>query len=181
MTIDALRRTYPLCKRAKREKGRVDRLTKEGSEAARKGGKYRNGNDTGGKNMLEIGRKGYLERTVTKDLSAKVWGSGAVDVFATPCLIALLEETAWRSVQDELEPGQATVGTKLDVAHIAATPIGMQVRCETELKEIDRKRLVFAVAAYDEAGKIAEGTHERFIVDVEKFQAKAYAKANREG
>lgn len=127
--------------------------------------------------MLEIGMKGHLERTVTEDLSAKVWGSGAVDVYGTPCMIALVEETAWRSVQDGLEPGQATVGTKLDIAHIAATPIGMRVRCETELTEIDRRRLVFSVIAYDEAGKIAEGTHERFVVDVEKFQAKANAKA----
>ena len=127
--------------------------------------------------MLAIGMKGHLERTVTEDLSAKVWGSGAVDVYGTPCMIALVEETAWRSVQDELEPGQATVGTKLDIAHIAATPIGMRVRCETELIEIDRRRLVFAVNAFDETGKIAEGTHERFIVDVEKFQAKANAKA----
>ena len=127
--------------------------------------------------MLKIGMKGHLEKMVTAELSAKVWGSGAVDVYGTPCMIALVEETAWRSVQDELEPGQATVGTKLDIAHIAATPIGMKVWCETELIEIDRRRLVFAVNAYDEAGKIAEGTHERFIVDVEKFQAKANAKA----
>ena len=127
--------------------------------------------------MLQIGKKGHLEKTVTKELSAKVWGSGAVDVYATPCMIALVEETAWRSVQDELEPGQATVGTKLDVAHLAATPIGMRVWCETELVEIDRRRLVFAVTAYDEAGKIGEGTHERFIVDVDRFQAKANAKA----
>ena len=127
--------------------------------------------------MLQIGKKGYLEKTVTADLSAKVWGSGAVDVYATPCMIALVEETAWRSVQDELDPGFATVGTKIDVAHLAATPIGMRVWCETELTEIDRRRLVFAVTAYDEAGKIAEGTHERFIVDVKKFQQKAYAKA----
>ncbi len=129
--------------------------------------------------MLQSGMKGHMERTVTADLSAKVWGSGAVDVYATPCMIALVEETAWRSVQDELEPGQATVGTKIDVAHLAATPIGMRVRCETDLIEIDRRKLVFAVTAYDEAGKIAEGTHERFIVDVEKFQAKANAKAIR--
>ena len=126
--------------------------------------------------MLQIGMKGRIEKTVTKDLSAKVWGSGAVDVYATPCMIALLEETAWRSVQDALEPGQATVGTKINVAHLAATPIGMKVTCETELIEVDRRRLVFSVLVFDEAGKIAEGTHERFIVDVEKFQAKANAK-----
>ena len=127
--------------------------------------------------MLQVGRKGYLEKTVTADLSAKVWGSGAVDVYATPCMIALAEETAWRSVQDGLEPGQGTVGTKLDIAHLAATPIGMRVRCETELIEIDRRRLLFAVRVFDEAGKIAEGTHERFVVDVEAFQQKADAKA----
>ena len=102
--------------------------------------------------MLQIGRNGHLEKTVTADLSAKVWGSGAVDVYATPCMIALVEETAWRSVQDALEPGQATVGTRLDIAHLAATPIGMRVWCDTELIEIDRRKLVFAVTAYDEAG-----------------------------
>ena len=127
--------------------------------------------------MLYVGMKGRLEKTVTKELSAKIWGSGAVDVYATPCLVALLEETAWRSVQDGLEPGQGTVGTKLDIAHLAATPIGMRVVCETELIGIDRRRLVFSVTACDEAGRIAEGTHERFIVDVEKFQAKADAKS----
>ena len=129
--------------------------------------------------MLYVGMKGRLEKTVTKELSAKIWGSGAVDVYATPCMIALVEETAWRSVQDGLEPGQATVGTRLDVAHLAATPIGMKVWCDTELIEIDRRRLVFSVTACDEAGWIAEGTHERFIVDVEKFQAKANAKAGQ--
>ncbi len=129
--------------------------------------------------MLQIGMKGHLERTVTADLSAKVWGSGAVDVYGTPCTIALVEETAWRSVQNELEPGQATVGTRLDIAHLAATPIGMRVWCDTELVEIDRRKLVFSVTACEEAGRIAEGTHERFIVNVEKFQAKANAKAIR--
>ena len=129
------------------------------------------------KRMLHIGMKGTLEKTVTADLSAKVWGSGAVDVYATPCMIALAEETAWRSVQGGLEPGQGTVGTRLDIAHLAATPVGMRVRCETELIEIDRRRLLFSVLVFDEAGKIAEGTHERFVVDVETFQRKADAKA----
>lgn len=129
--------------------------------------------------MLQIGRKGHIEKTVTDDMSAAIWGSGELDVYATPCMIALAEETAWRSVQDGLEPGQATVGTKIDVAHLAATPIGMRVWCDTELKEIDRRRLVFSVSVFDEAGKIAEGTHERFIVDVEKFRRKTAAKAGR--
>ena len=126
--------------------------------------------------MLEVGIKGKKEITVTEDLSAKKVGSGLLDVFATPSMIALVEKTAWESVSGELEDGQGTVGTKVDIAHIAATPIGMKVICETELTEIDRRRLVFKIDVYDEAGKIAEGTHERFIVDNEKFQAKANGK-----
>lgn len=128
--------------------------------------------------MLQIGMKGHVEKTVTADMSAKIWGSGELDVYATPCMIALAEETAWRSIADALEPGQGTVGTRLDIAHIAATPIGMRVWCDTELIEIDRRKLTFSVNVYDEAGKIAEGTHERFIVDNERFQQKANAKAN---
>lgn len=126
--------------------------------------------------MLEQGIKGRMEITVTEALAAKNVGSGTLNVYATPMLIALVEETAWRSVAGELEEGQGTVGTKVDVAHIAATPMGMKVWCETQLTEVDRRRLVFSVAVYDEAGKIAEGTHERFIVDNAKFQAKADAK-----
>lgn len=129
--------------------------------------------------MLQIGMKGSIEKTVDGSMSAKTWGSGALDVYATPCMIALAEETAWKSVQDGLEPGQGTVGTKLDIAHIAATPIGMRVCCVTELIAIDRRRLVFSVTVCDEAGKIAEGTHERFVVDNERFQQKADAKAGR--
>ena len=126
--------------------------------------------------MLEIGIKGKRETTVTGALSAKSVGSGELDVYATPMLVALVEETAWRSVAGELEAGQGTVGTKVNIDHIAATPLGMKVRCETELTEIDRRRLVFSVEVWDEAGRIAAGTHERFIVDNGKFQAKADGK-----
>ena len=123
--------------------------------------------------MLSVGIKGNLERTVTEDLTAEALGSGLLPVFATPAAVALAEETAWRSVAGELEEGQGTVGTLMELAHIAATPLGMKVRCETELVEIDRRRLVFSAKVWDEAGKIGEGTHERFIVDNERFQAKA--------
>ena len=126
--------------------------------------------------MPDIGIKGTREQTVTEDLTAVRIGSGELSVFATPALIALAEETAWRSVAPELEPGQGTVGTRMDLRHIAATPVGMRVRCETELVETDRRRLVFSVKAFDEREQIAEGTHERFIVDNEKFAAKAAAK-----
>ena len=129
--------------------------------------------------MLETGIKGKEELTVTEEITAKVVGSGGLEVFATPMMIALSEKTALTSIMPYLEEGQSTVGTKIDIAHIAATPVGMKVTCETELIEIDRRRLVFSVNVYDEVEKIAEGTHERFIVDNEKFISKAYGKADR--
>ena len=126
--------------------------------------------------MLEIGIRGSGEAVVTEALTARSMGSGELPVYATPAMIALVEETAWRSVAQELEPGQGTVGTKLDFAHLAATPVGRKVRCETTLTGIDRRRLVFSAEVFDEAGKIGEGTHERFIVDNERFLAKADAR-----
>lgn len=126
--------------------------------------------------MLSVGIKGSLSRTVTEDISAKAMGSGTLDVFATPAMIALIEETAWRSVQDDLDDGQGTVGTRLEIDHISATPLGMQVRCETLLTAVDKRKLVFKAEVYDEAGLIGKGIHERFIVDNTAFQAKADSK-----
>lgn len=126
--------------------------------------------------MLSVGIKGNLERTVTEDLTAEALGSGLLPVFATPAAVALAEETAWRSVAGELEEGQGTVGTLMELAHIAATPLGMKVRCETELVEIDRRKLVFTVKIYDEKEKVADGRHERFIIDNAKFLSKAESK-----
>ncbi len=126
--------------------------------------------------MLETGIKGSQALTVTNELSAKSMGSGALDVFATPAMIALMEKTAMLSVQGELEDGQGTVGTRLEIDHVAATPVGADVWCESELVEIDRKRLVFDVIAYDKAGVIGKGRHERFIVANDKFMEKANAK-----
>lgn len=131
--------------------------------------------------MLETGIKGYGEAVVTEALTARVFGSGELDVFATPAMIALAEETALKSVADRLEPGQGTVGTRVDIAHLAATPLGMKVRCETELIEVDRRRLTFSVQVYDEVEKIAEGTHERFVIDNGKFLKKAGAKGAARG
>ena len=128
--------------------------------------------------MLNTGIKNTMERKVTEELTARKIGSGELDVFATPALIALAEETAWRSVANELEDGQGTVGTRMDLSHIAATPVGMTARCETELTEIDRRKLTFHIEVFDDAEKIAEGTHERFIVDNDKFQSKADQKTD---
>jgi predicted thioesterase len=94
-------------------------------------------------------------------------------------MVGLMEKTCLESVLPYLEPGQDTVGTRVDVSHCKATPVGMKVRCESELVEIDRRRLVFRVAAYDEQGLIGEGTHERFIIDEERFIQKTYAQLSQ--
>lgn len=127
--------------------------------------------------MLEAGIRGRMEIEVTPELTAAKIGSGLAEVYATPYMIALIENTAWSSIADRLAEGEGTVGTKICVEHLAATPVGMKVRCETELTEVDRRRLVFQVEVYDETGKIGTGTHERFIINNEKFFAKANAKA----
>lgn len=99
-------------------------------------------------------------------------GSGALDVFATPAMIALMEKTAWESVQPYLEEGSGTVGTLMNVKHVAASPVGMKITCETELTKVDGRALTFSVKAFDEAGLIGEGEHERFIVYNENSRQK---------
>lgn len=126
--------------------------------------------------MLETGIKGTRTVTVNESNTAKVMGSGTLDVFATPALIALMEETCWRSVANELEEGCGTVGTLLEIKHTAPTPVGMKVTCESTLTEVDGRRLVFEVIARDAKGVVGEGKHERFIIQNEKFQMKANAK-----
>ena len=127
--------------------------------------------------MLETGIKGKKEIIVTEDKTAKAMGSGTLDVFATPAMIALMENTAYESVAAGLEPGSGTVGTALNVKHVSASPVGMKITCETELIKVDGRALTFSVKAYDEAGLIGEGEHERFIIFEEKFQKKANEKA----
>ena len=126
--------------------------------------------------MLEKGIKGQEEITVNENNTAEALGSGSLAVFATPAMIALMEKTAWESVQPYLEEGSGTVGTLMNVKHVAASPVGMKITCETELTKVDGRALTFSVKAFDEAGLIGEGEHERFIVYNEKFQAKADAK-----
>ena len=124
---------------------------------------------------LSPGIKGSSGCTVTLADTAKALGSGGLDVLSTPKLIALMENAALTAVRPYLEEGTDTVGTRLEVSHLAATPVGMAVRAEAELIEIDRRRLVFSVKAWDEAELIGEGRHERFIVQTEKFLAKCSA------
>lgn len=129
--------------------------------------------------MLETGIKGTKEITVTNELTAKTFKSGTLDVYATPAMIALMEDVAFESVASELEEGNGTVGTLINVKHVAATPVGMKVTCETELTKIDGRALTFSVKAFDECGLIGEGVHERFIINEEKFQAKANGKMDK--
>lgn len=128
--------------------------------------------------MLTVGLKGREEVIVSQENSAKTMGSGTLDVFATPAMIALMEKTAWKSIAAELDEGYGSVGTLLNVTHDAPTPLGMKVWCESELIEIDGRRLVFQVEAFDETGKIGGGRHERFVIQNEKFQAKANKKGS---
>ena len=118
---------------------------------------------------LTPGLTGEARTTVVHENSAAAVGAGGVEVFGTPMMIALMENAAWRSVEDSLEEGDVTVGTVVNVRHLAATPLGQQVRATAELIEIDGRRLVFKVEAYDEKRKIGEGQHERFIVSLERF------------
>lgn len=126
--------------------------------------------------MLESGIKGIQKTEVTETNSALAMGSGNLKVFATPAMIALMEETAWKSVAPHLEEGSSTVGTSLKIQHTAASPLGMSITCESELVSVDGRKLVFHITAKDEAGLIGEGEHERFIVNAEKFQAKTDSK-----
>lgn len=125
---------------------------------------------------LIAGIKGKTVITVDAKVSAMAAASGEMDVFGTPYVVALMEQTADESVRPYLEEGCATVGTVVNIKHIAATPMGMEAYAISELLEVDGRRLVFKVEAYDEVGLIAEGMHERFIINKEKFMAKTNSK-----
>lgn len=122
--------------------------------------------------MVTIGIKGREEAVVLPELTAKHIGSGTVPVLATPMMIALMEKTCRLSVKPYLEAGQETVGTHVDVSHDSATPEGMTVWCESEVVEVDRRKITFRVVVYDKDGIVGQGTHERFIIDEKKFHDK---------
>ena len=128
---------------------------------------------------VTVGLKGRAETVVNDANTAQAACSGALPVFGTPFMCALMEEASWKSIAPHLEEGQSTVGTRLEVSHDSATPLGMKVWAESEITQADGKRIVLKVAAYDEKGLIGQGVHERFIVTDERFLAKAARK--REG
>lgn len=122
---------------------------------------------------LAAGIKNRIDITVDDSKTAITAGSGTLPVFGTPFVAALMEQTAEESVRPYLEDGQATVGTKLELNHTAATVVGRNCYCESELVEVDRRRLVFNIVVFDDGGQVADCLHERFIIDVEKFMDKA--------
>lgn len=125
---------------------------------------------------VTVGLKGRAEAVVSDANTAQAACSGALPVFGTPFLCALMEEAAWKSIAPHLEEGQSTVGTRLNVSHDSATPVGMKVWAESEVTQVDGKRIVLNVTAYDEKGLIGKGTHERFIIQNERFVQKAQRK-----
>ena len=130
---------------------------------------------------VTVGMRGRAENVVTPQNTADAVGSGLVPVFATPFMAALMENAAVNAIQSALEEGQGTVGTRLDLSHDSATPIGMKVWAEAEVTAVDGKKITLDIRAFDEAGTIGWGTHERFIIQVDRFLARAEAKKKGEG
>ena len=125
---------------------------------------------------LSIGLNAEVSLTVTELDTAARWGSGLVPVFSTPALVGIMEAAAVKAVDGHLPEGQTTVGGHIDVRHLAATPVGMQVRARAELTSIDGRKLIFQIEAWDELEKIGEALHERFVIDKEKFITRVQAK-----
>ena len=128
-----------------------------------------------------VGLVGEVEHEVEPYMLASAVGSGSLEVLATPWLVALMEAAACAALEGTLEAGQTSVGVRLDVRHLAPTPLGVTVRARAELTEVDGRRLVFRVEAHDAAERIGEGTHERTIVDGQRLLARAAAKTGRTG
>ena len=126
--------------------------------------------------MLKPGILGKQQMLVSHSNSASAMGSGLLEVFSTPSMIALMESAASTSVQKYLEPGKTTVGISINAKHLSPTALGMTVECESELVEVDGRRLVFKITAIDRAGVIGKATHERMIIDAKPFMEKAVAK-----
>lgn len=122
---------------------------------------------------IKVGLKGRADTVVTEQNTASAVGSGLAPVFATPFMIALMENAAVNALLPHLEAGEGSVGVEVNVAHTAATPVGMKVWAEATVTQVEGKKLSFEVVAYDEAGRIGWGTHERAVIKLEKFILRA--------
>ena len=123
-----------------------------------------------------VGMKFRVEDVVTQDNTAIAAGSGTLPVFATPFMCALMEKAAWMAIAPALSEGESSVGTKLSISHLSASPVGLNVWAESEVTFVDGTRIEFKVTAGDAKGLIGEGTHERFIIANERFLAKTTKK-----
>ena len=125
---------------------------------------------------ITVGMKGEVSTLVEREDTAKEVGSGSLLVYATPCMVALMEGAACEAIEEALDETRTTVGTELNIQHISATPVGLEVRAEATVTAVDGTVITFEIHAYDEAGEIGKGTHKRVIVPTQKFLEKAYNK-----
>ncbi len=125
---------------------------------------------------ITVGMKATAYMEVEKEDTAAEVGSGSLLVYATPCMVALMEGAACEAISEALEEGQTTVGIALNIEHVAATPVGLEVHAEAVVTAVEGKIITFEINAYDEIGQIGKGTHKRAIVNTQKFLDKTYAK-----
>ena len=125
---------------------------------------------------ITVGMKGEVSSYVEREDTALEVGSGSLLVYATPCMVALMEGAACEAIESAMDENKTTVGTALNIEHISATPVGLDVRAEATVTEVSGNVITFEIHAYDEAGEIGRGTHKRAIVPVQKFLDKTYSK-----
>lgn len=123
-----------------------------------------------------VGMKGEATTLVEKEDTAAEVGSGSLLVYATPCMVALMEGAACEAIAPAMAEGQTSVGTELNIRHVSATPVGLEVRAEAEVTAVEGKVITFQITAYDEAGVIGEGTHKRCVINSQRFLDKTYSK-----
>ena len=126
--------------------------------------------------VIEVGMKGEVSTLVEREDTAATVGSGLLLVYSTPCMVALMEGAACEAIAEALGENQTTVGTALNIEHISATPVGLDVRAEAEVTAVEGKVITFHVKAFDEAGQIGHGTHKRVVINSQKFLERTYNK-----
>ena len=125
---------------------------------------------------ITVGMKGKVSTLVEREDTALEVGSGSLLVYATPCMVALMEGAACEAIAEALPEEKTSVGIELNISHLSATPVGLEVRAEAEVTAVEGSIISFTVTAYDEAGKIGEGTHKRAVISTQRFLDKAYSK-----
>ena len=125
---------------------------------------------------ITVGMKGEVSSLVEREDTALEVGSGSLLVYATPCMVALMEGAACEAISQALSEDKTSVGVELSIKHLSATPVGLSVRAEAEVTAVEGSMITFNITAYDEAGKIGEGTHKRAVISTQRFLDKTYNK-----